>query len=356
MSTLAPAGSPSTISSRLLMRLGACRFFTVSFIIHAIIVILCGSAVLYRAQEETPDFVGGSEGLLADTAEPSPPSAAPETSAAPEFTPPAPSLTAPAMSSLLTTATQTAFKVPTAPPALSAGLSDSMQTAMAKGLEAAAGRGLGAIGRAGGMAKMSFFGVKTTARRIAFLVDYSGSMSGPFRATMETELERSLKELPAGTEILIIPWAGGAWLHDQLASDIAKKWQKGSGYDDFALREGEKLERPKWVPVTPANITKLVAGVAAQKAWGGGTDWRSPFRYVMEASPPPDTIFFMTDGQIQNVPRALDAIDLALKKAPAPPKVFALWITNTKSKPDALKTLAGKYQGEFREVGAAPAK
>lgn len=74
----------------------------------------------------------------------------------------------------------------------------------------------------------------------------------------------------------------------------------------------------------------------------------------MEAKPAPDTIFFMTDGQIMDPARALQDIDQALKKAPSPPTVFALWIANNKHKSDTLKILAEKYKGEFREVSDTP--
>jgi hypothetical protein len=204
------------------------------------------------------------------------------------------------------------------------------------------------------MANLTFFGMKTKAKRIAFLVDYSGSMEGEFRREMEEELERSLKGLPVGTEVLIIPWAGGAWLYNQVATEIAGKWEKLGNYDNFAIRQGEKLAKPEWVSINPDTIRKLMKGILAQKSWPGGTDWRSPFNYVMEAKPTPDTIFFLTDGQIADIPRALGDIDKALKKSPTPPRVFALWIANKISKPDTLKVLAEKYQGEFREIGATP--
>lgn len=181
----------------------------------------------------------------------------------------------------MTTAQLATFSVPNAPTVAAPGVSDAVQKAMSKGLGDAAGRAQGALagaGRLGGMAKMNFFGVKTQSRRIAFLLDYSGSMSGPFRATMETEIERSLKDLPAGTEVLIIPWAGGAWLYDELASEISAKWKKIDSFDNFAIRPGEKLTPPKWVSINPDNVRKLLKGVLAQKAWPGGTDLALAFQ------------------------------------------------------------------------------
>ena len=131
---------------------------------------------------------------------------------------------------------------------------------------------------------------RTQAKRIAFLVDYSGSMEGPFRKAMEKRLEESLKALPAG--------------------------------------------------------------IRSQTTLPGGTDWRSPFHYAMEANPPPDAIFSMTDGQIppDNIGKKLAQIHTEIQKVRQPPVVNCLWIENPKWSPDAMKKLAARYQGEFREI------
>lgn len=344
--------------NRFLLWVGACRFFTLSLAFHLIVVLVFGGAVLFHVVQEPPDFVGGSGTFVMSAPDPQPPAAAPDLSQSltQEFTPSMPTIAPPPLSAISTTSIQTTFNVANVPKSSALGVADSVKDAMAslKGIEEAVGRTAAGMGRAGGMANVSFFGVKTRARRLAFLVDYSGSMSGPFRKTMEAELERSLIGLPAGTEVLIIPWAGGAWLYNQLATEIADKWRKLDNYDNFAIRPGEKLTRPEWVNVTPENVRKLMDGIRAQKAWPGGTDWRSPFNYVMESNPHPDTIFFMTDGQISDVTRAMEGIDKAMKKSMRPPTVFALWITNKAQKPEPLKALAEKYKGEFREVGPAP--
>jgi hypothetical protein len=335
--------------------LSNCRFFTVSIFVHAIIVLMGGSVVLFHVVPEPPDFVAGSDGVLVQAADSTEPPAAPKLSQAvsQQFTPEVPTMATLPLSAIVTTAPQvTTFSTSNVS---MLGTSDAMKSAMASinsnRLGEAAGAAGSGLGRLGGMSRISFFGMKTEAKRIAFLVDYSGSMEGPFRKEMEQELERSLRGLPAGTQILIIPWAGGAWRSSELATDIADKWEKvGGDYDNFIVRPNQKLSQPDWVPINPDNITKLLKGVAAQKSWSGGTDWRSPFRYAMEANPPPDTIFFMTDGQIQNVDRAFDGIDHALKKTNRQPRVFSLWIPNKQFKPDHLKALASKYGGEFREV------
>ena len=236
---------------------------------------------------------------------------------------------------------------------------------------AGAGTAPGALGRTapmaaggtgGGGPPISFFGVRSSAKRIAFLLDYSGSMSGEFRKVMEQELQKALSKLSVGSQLLIIPWAGPAWLHNQTAPQIMSKWKKveadgQDAYDNFTLVEGAKLDPPTWIPAGPEGIEKIMNGLRAQVAAPGGTDWRQPFRYAMEANPPPDVIMFMTDGQIpaKTSARALNDIEASLKKVPRPPVVNCLWIENPTEKPNVLRQLAARYGGEFREVSAASA-
>jgi hypothetical protein len=344
-----------TTFQRFLAWLADCRFVTVSLLVHAFIVLGLGGAVLYHVKPEPEDIrapegiVGHDETLPIKNPDPIEP--------VNDFNPPAPSMPMPKISGIVTTSTLAPTFIPATASNVSVpGMSDAVKDAIANmSNRIAEGSQSGSPGKLGGKA-ITFFNVKTTANRIAFLVDYSGSMEGPFRQHMEEELEKSLKGLPAGTEVLIIPWAGGAWLCNQVAPEIASKWERLDNYDNFAIRKGEKLERPQWVTINPDNVRKLMKGIEAQKSWPGGTDWRSPFNYMMEVKPAPDTVFFMTDGQIQDVPRAMREIDKAMKKASPTPKVFALWISNPKNGPEPMKELAKKYQGEFREVGGGKGK
>ena len=213
---------------------------------------------------------------------------------------------------------------------------------------------MAAGGTGGGGPAINFFGLRTQAKRIAFLVDYSGSMTGEFRTDVEKELERSLRALPAGSQIMIIPWAGPAWLYNQTIKDVQANWEMpDKKWDNYAVKAGARLDRPQWVTINPAAIEDLMKGVKAQELAPGGTDWRQPFRYAMQASPAPEVIFFMTDGQIppESEARALGEIDAALKRSSALPQVNCLYIKNDNYKPDVLKKLAETYKGQFRAVG-----
>jgi len=123
---------------------------------------------------------------------------------------------------------------------------------------------------------------------------------------MEKELERALNKLPAVTQVLLIFWAGPAWLRNETAPDIMKKWKKIDGYDNFSIANGARLELPAWISINPENVVALMKEVRAQVVAPGGTDWRQPFRYAMRVDRPPDVIFFMTDAQIppENIGRS----------------------------------------------------
>ncbi|MEO5715118.1 MAG: vWA domain-containing protein [Luteolibacter sp.] len=230
-----------------------------------------------------------------------------------------------------------------------------------KGIGTGKGTGIGA-GMGGGGLGIQFFGLKTNAKRIAFLLDYSGSMNGEFRKIMERELAQALNKLTPDTQLLVIPWAGPAWLYNQTAPQIMSKWEKvdpndQQGYDNFALVRGAKLDPPTWISTSPANVEEIMKGIRAQVTAPGGTDWRQPFRYAMEANPPPEVIIFMTDGQIpkETSRRALRAIDSSLREGIHVPVVNCLWIKNPTENSDHLKKLAEKYKGEFREVSSESA-
>jgi hypothetical protein len=244
---------------------------------------------------------------------------------------------------------------------VSTGLNSSFSLPPAVGLPTAnpklgfgsgtSGSGTGTGGPKGNVVR-TLFGSSPTARRIAFLVDYSGSMEGALRTAMEKRLEESLKSLPSGTQMLIIPWAGGAWLYNQKAPEIQGKWKKAGDYDDFQLTAGSKLEPPKWVTITPGTIKELMAGVKAQVSWPGGTDWRSPIHYAMQASPPPDLITLMTDGQIpqENIKKKFSQIRTEIDKTREPPVINCIWIKNSLFSSNALKRLAEEYKGELMEI------
>lgn len=335
-----------------LAKLRASRFIAISLVIHLLIILFIGGAVVVRNVMEPQDFTAGSgDSFLSGS--PEPPAPEEVSVAIPEMPTfdalPAPS-TAPPITALLTQSSSAAFNIaalPPAPIALPKTTGDSSLPVRSSKTAAGLTRG------PGGGSTTSFFGIKAQGRRFAYLLDYSGSMSGEFRTTMEAELEKSLSALDRGTQVLVICWSGGAWMHDQQFTDVADKWERfGKQYDEVALKKGAKLEAPKYVAISPDSVKKIMKGIAAQIQRPGTTAWIPPFKLMMAADPPPDTVFFMTDAQIppEKVKATIDAIDAIMKNSPHTPKVNSLWITNNTFKPAPMQELAQRFEGELNSI------
>jgi hypothetical protein len=121
-------------------------------------------------------------------------------------------------------------------------------------------------GSGGGAAK--FFGVEATGTRFAYIVDTSGSMQGQKIQTLRIELLESINALLEHMAFQVVFFSTdsmpmGGKVKWTTASDVAKKWAA----DQAAL----------------------------QQAYGG-TNPLPAFQLVLEMSPRPDAIYFMTDG------------------------------------------------------------
>jgi hypothetical protein len=148
-----PPEPPKSFIEKLQERLAASRFFTVSLLLHAVLIVMGGSVVLFKHYTEVSDFTS-SDGLVnADAqvqAPPDTPQDTPQTTMAPQ----APNLSAPSLSAISTNnATTPTFQVAAAVPVVKAVQSDAMADALkkassAKGLAAGIPGAMG--GRIGG--------------------------------------------------------------------------------------------------------------------------------------------------------------------------------------------------------------
>ncbi len=94
-------------------KLAESRYFMLSCVIHAVIVILAGSIVLYKAIVEPPDFVAeGGDGLISATDDLTPPPETPADAVPTEqVAPQAPNINSPNIDVISTTAQTSSFKV-----------------------------------------------------------------------------------------------------------------------------------------------------------------------------------------------------------------------------------------------------
>jgi len=65
-----------SLLDRLIDKFNNSRFFTISFVLHVLLIAIFGGTVLFEAMQEPPDFEGGEGGFLAGGEETAPPPAA----------------------------------------------------------------------------------------------------------------------------------------------------------------------------------------------------------------------------------------------------------------------------------------
>lgn len=145
------------------------------------------------------------------------------------------------------------------------------------------GKKSGAGDEEGGQAE--FFGLKAKGKKVAYVVDCSGSMQGmPFDRTCH-ELLRSIGDLKGDQQFFVVFFSSAAYV--------------------------QFYPRPlvKWLAATKANkqmITEWVSGASA----GGGTDPSDALEGTLRLRP--DVIFLLTDGQF--APAVRDMLKIANRR------------------------------------------
>lgn len=166
------------------------------------------------------------------------------------------------------------------------------------------GDGWGDDGWGDGGGSSSFFGQKVSAERIAYVIDYSLSMKSQNREKlMRDELHDSLEKMLPGKKIGLIFFAGPAWAAGGKATSkgIVEaqngktfKWKKtGKGHSTWE-HDGRKEKIP-WISVTDAQVKKYQK-IVKNTPLILGTVWDNPLNMALDMDPPPQTIYFMTDG------------------------------------------------------------
>ena len=141
-----------------------------------------------------------------------------------------------------------------------------------------AGAGGGVQGIGGSGAAGSFFGITTTGRRFAYIVDISGSMSGGSSTTRmeraKTELRRSLRALPDFAKFIIVFYNDGLVMPPDLET---------------------------WKTARPSTVRKFEQWLKKLHPHGD-TKPLPAFRRVFSPDfSQPDVIFFLTDGAITSM-------------------------------------------------------
>jgi len=152
----------------------------------------------------------------------------------------------------------------------------------------------------------SFFGQKTSAERVLYIIDYSSSMRSNGREPlMRKEMKKSLDSLVPGTNYQIIFFSGPAWVagnkvkhsddkRSATISDGSKKYEwTGKGAGGWSPKG--KKQVPQWLSLTEKQLKESQKIIKDSKL-SFGTSWKGPLEMAFEMDPLPQAIFFMTDG------------------------------------------------------------
>ncbi len=208
-----------------------------------------------------------------------------------------------------------------------------------------------------GSGMVSFFGSKTNAQKVVFVVDASASMKakGSTGKTkldlMKEELIRTVQTLPAGLEFQILFFSGPSWFLGEDPKREKKDWTKhksGKNFWEYRGGDPDKWPTKKYIKVTQSKIRSAVKDIEAT-GMELGTDWRDPLKMAMKMQP--DTIYFMTDGAVgkhpDKPPVVEDVLDFNKKNSKAKINTVCLMVLKAA---DNLKELADKTKGEMTLV------
>lgn len=139
------------------------------------------------------------------------------------------------------------------------------------------------FGKGGGGA--SFFNQSVKADRIAYVIDFSSSMkSNAKHELLRDELAKSVGGIKDDTLYQMVFFAGSGWV-------------AGSPVTGGKVKGGKDSQKPEWLKMTSSERDKSIA-IIRNTGLVGGTKWEGPLEMAFAMEPPPQIIFFMTDGRV----------------------------------------------------------
>lgn len=211
---------------------------------------------------------------------------------------------------------------------------------------------------AGGEA--TFFNQAVKAERIAYVIDYSASMKGEKDQLMRAELTKSVSGLAPGTKYQMIFFSGPAWV---AGSDVTIGRQGDNGEGTVKGKVGHtyewtgkgahdwkprgKRQEVEWLDVTSNQLSDSLETIKESRLVFG-TDWTNPLEMAFDMEPPPQIVFFMTDGSMSGRNMASLSKSLA-SKAKKDIVVNAIALMEPKAE-EAMLDLAKRTGGVFTIV------
>ena len=199
----------------------------------------------------------------------------------------------------------------------------------------------------------SFFGTARPGKRAVYIVDFSLSMTsdvvkgGTRIDALKKELVRSINALGPKMNFTVIFFSHNAWSIDAPGDTPADAGWNGLG----------KIPTVNWYPALPNIKDGFLAKVRNMQAQGN-TAWYPPLKMAFNMSPPPDTVYLLSDGEPNDYNQVLDEIDeINPHKVPVDTIAFELPGTPARYMMDIAKETGGKftmvYKGKLVSGSAA---
>ena len=149
----------------------------------------------------------------------------------------------------------------------------------------------------------SFYGNYRKGKRVAYVVDFSGSMEstvdggGTRVQGLRKELARSIENLNSNMQFTVIFFSSRCWTIETEGPDYVENGWNGLGSPPKA----------NWYPATQNIKTQVVAQVQKMPA-DGGTSWFPGLKQAFTMSPPPDVVYLLSDGEPRDGNLVIDRI------------------------------------------------
>jgi hypothetical protein len=218
------------------------------------------------------------------------------------------------------------------------------------------GWGGGGDGTGGGA---TFFNQRVKAQRVAYVIDYSQSMKGPREKLMRNELRKSVGGLLPGMSFQLIFFAGPAWVagnqvqmagHRSATVTADRKkydWVCGGKAHDWEPK-GAK-QQADWLTYD-ARSRKESLTLIDETSLVWGTNWEPALTMALAMDPPPEVVFFMTDGVTGGDAVAL-AKSIAAKARGRKITINTVAMMEPRAE-EAMKELAKRTEGQFTVIEA----
>lgn len=223
------------------------------------------------------------------------------------------------------------------------------------------GDGWGSGDSFGGGSGASFFNQSVKADRIVYVIDYSISMRGERDSLMRKELTKSVGALSGGVKYQMIYFSGPAWVAGSempgfnyksgKATVKGKRGHKyewtGKGLHDWTPKG--KRQPVEWIDISSSNLAESLK-IIKETPLSGGTDWENPLLMAIDMEPPPQIIFFMTDGAVGGRDMLALTKDLASKANKKGIVVNTVAMMEPKAEAP-MADLAKRTGGQFTIIG-----